>query len=338
MKNIKAKQCLSSVRLLESGAAVGLMQREDGRLTLPEGAQRGFFVSRTYDSGEKDTEWNRLLLDLEYGAVFWAYVYLFNGEEEKEALDRMDAAGQSAYLKACAQCRTQYRDSLICGEETRRGRYAKLCVELFAAKEKRTVCFSGFSISFPREDFTAYLPAVYQNNEALSRYMAVLQSVYLDMEEKIEGIAQGLDYESCTREQEKRLASWIGWEDAAQTVDEHTLRRLLRRGVYLACRKGTKAYYEELAEILTRKESFLVEEKGKRVCRLYIKGIPEAGRADYLELLKRRAPLDVRMEILILKRTDRLDGKYFLDSTAALCEKEWELSGQGIDPEEFMLL
>lgn len=335
---MKIKHCLSSKKLWECGTQQGFRQKDSGELLLQETEKQGVFVSGCYDSGTKDGEWNRLLLSVSAGAVFAAYVYLFNGEDEKQKISDMSIMEKYEYLKRHAQCTSQYRDSLLYGNRMQKGRYAQLCVEMFQPMGKAEAVLEGFALSFPREDFTRYLPAIYRNNELISRYMAVLQSVYLELEQKIDRIAWELDYAYCKKENLIRLAGLMGYGDIAETADEEMLRKLLEKGVFLSCRKGTKPYFETLACILSGKAAVLVEEKEKKRCRLLIKGEPGKDREACLEKLKSRAPLGVELTIEVLRRTDRLNDSFFLDHTAALSGKEWELLEQGTWLEDLTML
>ncbi|MDE6701666.1 MAG: hypothetical protein K2K10_11770 [Acetatifactor sp.] len=332
------KQCLSDEYLSRCGFQKGFVQEKEGKLKLPVKGGEGIFVSQTYDSGEKQTQWNRIVLDISYNAVFHAYVWLFDDRREGERADAIvDMEERFDYIKERAQYDSNYRDQLLYGHDEGMGRYAKLAVKITPEGEKDVV-FKGYAMSFPKESFVAYLPVIYRNNLQLERFLAVYQNIYLELEEKIDALAKELDYECCSYKQAVRLAEWMGWGELADRVDERTLRELLREGISLAGRKGTCGYYTRLAEILWNQKAIMLEEPDRRRATVLIKGRPKDGWEACLEWMKRTAPIGVSIDFVFLHRTDRLDGQYFLDVTACLSRYESELCEGGVCIDSLKLL
>lgn len=324
------KQCLSSKYLCRCGVQRGFKEDKGGSLLLSQMGAKGIFVSRTYDSGERRTQWDRIVLDIGYSAVFHAYVWIFDDRQEGERADAVEnIETRFEYVQARAQYHSNYRDQLLFGAKDGAGRYAKLALTMDAEDEKDVV-FRGYSIAFPKESFTNYLPVIYQNNLQLERFLAVYQSVYLALEEKIDNLAEALDYEFCNLQEAVRLAKWMGWGELAEQLEERTLRRLLREGVYLAGRKGTCQYYIRLVKILLDQEAVMLEEPDKKRGTVLIKGRPKEGWESSLEWMKRTTPIGIRIDFVFLHRTDRLDGQCFLDVTACLSQYESELCEQGV--------
>lgn len=325
------RKCLSARQLERCGQQKGWAAEENGNLSLSPKSHRGVFVSRTYDSGKAQTQWNRMVLSISRNAVFHAYVWLFDRKGEGE---EADAAGNVEkcleYIKKRAQYHSNYRDQLLYGDKNGRGRYAKFALEITREDENKDVVFTGYDLSFPKESFAAYLPAIYQGNLQLDRFLAVYQSIYLELEEKIDALAEQLDPECCGGEQTVRLAQWMGWGKLAEQVDRETLLRLLREGIHAADRKGTCGYYIELVRILLGHRAVLVEDPDRHRAVVLIKGRQEEGKKGCLEWLRKTAPLDVSMDFVFLHRTDRLDGQYFLDVTASVSLYESELREEGI--------
>lgn len=324
------RKCLSARQLERCGQLKGLTAAENGNLTLAPKSHRGVFVSRTYDSGKAQTQWNRMVLDISPKAMFHVWVWLFDRKEEGE---EADAAGNveecQEYIKKRAQYHSNYRDQLLYGEKNGRGRYAKFALEI-TGEDENDVAFAGYDLSFPKESFAAYLPAIYQDNLQLDRFLAVYQSIYLELEEKIDALAEQLDPQYCGEKQAKTLAQWMGWGKLAEQVDRETLLCLLREGIHAANRKGTSGYYIEMVRILLGHRAVLVEDPDRHRAVVLIKGRQEEGKKGCLEWLKKTAPLDVSMDFVFLHRTDRLDGQYFLDVTASVSPYESELREEGI--------
>lgn len=333
------KQCLSAAYLQKCGTQTGFHEESGGSLVLTKEWEAGIFISRIYDSGRKQTEWNRIVLDIDSNAVIQVYVWLFDEQKEGRAVDKQGGIReQLAYLKTRAQYSSNYREMLLYGRLQGRGRFARLAVEILRGDRTGNVRFNSYGISFPKESFTSYLPAIYRDNLQLERFLSVHQSIYLELEQQIDNLATQLDYEHCSAKQVKCLADWMGWGELAGQVDEETLRKLLKEGISLANRKGTCEYYKRMAEILTGRQAVLLEEPEKHKAILLIKCRPEEGRERYLEWLRKNVPIGIRMDFVILHRTDRLDGQYFLDVTAHLSRYESELSGNGVDIDSLRLL
>ncbi len=334
-------QCLSNIYLWLCGTQSGFLQEKDGRLLLEEGGAPGYFVSRIYDSGEGGTEWNRLELDISPDVAFKACVWVADDMDVafKACVWREeDARGARElyeYVESNAQYISSYRESLLYGRGC--GRYARLAVKIFHGDKAGEKAFRGYRMSFPKESFTRYLPVIYQGNEQLERFLAVQESVYLDLERKIDSFAQAMDY-GLRGGRPERLAQWLGWGDLAKAADGETLRRLLATGLSLISRKGTGSYYTELTELLTGKQAVAIEEPELHRVTLLIREQPEDGWEDKLVWLKKNAPIGVEMRFIVLHGTDRLDGQFFLDETAYLSETDSELTDMGINIDSIRLL
>lgn len=330
------KQCLSAKYLSKCGFQRGFKEEETGNLKLSAKGEEGIFVSQTYDSGERQMQWNRIVLDISHNAVFHAYIWIFENRQEGEAADAIEnMEARFEYIRGQAQYDSNYRDQLLYDKDGGTGRYARLAVKVTAKGEE--VFFRGYAMSFPKESFTAYLPAIYRNNPQLERFLAVYQSIYLELEEKIDALAQELDYECCSEKQVVKLAEWMGWGGLAERLGrdgqadgDRILRALLREGISLAEKKGTGGYYTRLAEIFWEQKAILLEEPESRRATVLILGAPKDGREACLEWIKRTAPIGVSIDYVFLHKTDRLDGQYFLDVTACLSRYESELSEGGV--------
>lgn len=327
--------CLSDRSLLRCGRQLGFQQTSGG-LRVKQSQASAYFVSRIYDSGREGTEWNHLLLDIGRDAVLELYVWLFDRMDEEVEQRQYTNVGQLfCLIKKNAQYSSNYRNMLLYGNGG--GRYARLAVKVLRSKEKN-VLFRGYDLSFPKESFTKYLPAIYRDNSQLERFLAVHQNLYLELEKAVDDLAEKLDPELCMKYQAVRLARWIGWGDLAKQVDEDTLRELLRRGVSLAGRKGTCGYYVEMAGILTGKDAFMIEEPEEGRAMVLIREQPENGRERYLDWLRKNVPIGIQIDFVVLHRTDRLDGPCFLDYTACLSEYESMLAVGGSPLDSLKLL
>lgn len=333
------EQCLSGKYLQSCGVSQGFSQGESGELYLKGSGVQGYFVSRIYDSGIKGMQWNRLILDIGRNAAIQACVWMFEEREEGERADRKKTVReQYDYLKEHAQYHSDYREMLLYGKEKGCGRFARLAVRVYPGGGSGSTPFRSFAMSFPKESFTGYLPEIYRGNGQLERFLAVQQSIYLELEEGIDTLGEKLDPVNCSRRQAERLARWMGWGELASQTDEETLRRLLETGLSLISRKGTCDYYTRLTEILTGEKAFIVEEPEFCRATVLVRRKPEAGKEKCLDWLRRNVPLGLDIRFLVLDRTDRLDGLFFLDVTAALSQYESELTPGGVLIDGIVLL
>ncbi|MCM1223725.1 MAG: hypothetical protein NC548_55670, partial [Lachnospiraceae bacterium] len=123
---------------------------------------------------------------------------------------------------------------------------------------------------------------------------------------------------------------WMGWGEPASRADAETLRRLLATGVSLLSRKGTCDYYIQLTEILTGEKAFMVEEPEHCRAMVLVRREPKGKKKEELDWLRRNVPIGMDIRFLVLDKTDRLDGLFFLDETAMLSQYESELTSGGV--------
>ncbi|MCM1192396.1 MAG: hypothetical protein NC123_10755 [Butyrivibrio sp.] len=324
-------KCLSGKYLKNCGSCQGFSGESGGELYLKGNGAQGYFVSRIYDSGVKGMQWNRLILDIGRNAAIQIYVWLFDRREEGERADRMNtAAEQYEYVKRYAQYYSEYRQMLLYGQEKGRGRFARLAVRIYSRSGSGKISIKSFALSFPKDSFTGYLSELYRNNVQLERFLAVQQSIYLELEEDIDTLGEKLDYVNCSESQAKKLAGWMGWGEPASRADAETLRRLLATGVSLLSRKGTCDYYIQLTEILTGEKAFMVEEPEHCRAMVLVRREPKGKKKEELDWLRRNVPIGMDIRFLVLDKTDRLDGLFFLDETAMLSQYESELTSGGV--------
>lgn len=332
-------KCLSGKYLYKCGSCQGFLWGEGGELCLKARGTPGYFISRIYDSGERGTQWNRLVLDIGRSAVVRVHVWMFDERETGESVDERESVKeQYDYLSARAQYHSDYREMLLYGKEEGCGRFARLALEVYPGDGGGDAVFKSFAMSFPKESFTRYLPELYRDNGQLERFLAVQQSIYLEVETAVDTLGERLDHVNCDKTQAVRLAKWMGWGELADQADANTLHRLLETGLSLISRKGTCGYYTRLTEILTGKKAYIVEEP--KLCRatVLIREKPEAGKEKHLDWLRRNVPVGTEVRFVVLGRTDRLDGLFFLDVTAVLSAYESELSGGGVGIDGIVLL
>lgn len=330
------RRCLSAENLWDYGNWEGFQCKEEGGPRLMKHRRRGFFISQTYCGGAQ-IEWDRFTLEMEGNAAFKVYVLLFNDAETGRMIDGMKSIWEMLeYFRDKAQITSNYDDFLLYREGLGAFRYLKFCVDVHTSSGQGEVFFKGYSIRFPKENFTTYLPSLYQNDKDLELFNAVLQAFYLNMEERISELPERMDASVCPTQQLRQLAEWLGYENAADVLDEERLRKLILKGPAFAGRRGTPTYYEELTALLTGKEARLLERKGSNECTLLLYEEPEEW--DVIHYIISCAPIGICMKAKVLCKTDHLDDDCYLDYTAEITKKECELRREGIAVDNIILL
>lgn len=336
------KKCLSSKQMGRCGIFEGFEENDNGLLILQGNQEKGCFISRIYDSGERQTRWNRMILDIGDNALIRVYVWLFDNRSEGEKVEKLtNMERQLSYIKSRAQFVSNYREMLLYGKDEDAGRFAMFAVEVIPKnehKEPKMVSFTGYEMSFPKESFAAYLPSIYQNNPKLDRFLAVFQNIYLQLERDIDNIANELDYDYCSDNRLIKLAGWMGWGEIAGHTDKAALRTLLREGIYLNSRKGTCEYYKRIVKILLGQESVMIEDKENGKAALLIEGKPNHNWNKYNNWLKRNVPIGRDVSFVFLENTFRINDRFFLDRNACLSLYETELGEDGTDIDTIRLL
>lgn len=188
----------------------------------------GSYLSQVYDSGALGTEWNRLQLTGGESCTITVY-----------ASDNLTAIENMVLSKPVYQSNAP--DILLYGVF---GRYIRILITPAAA-------FSGFEISFPKQSIAELLPAVYQGNEILERFLGVLQSAYMDQNKTL--MRFHLRLLPTAQDALPILDNLLGVKDWKADTE------LLLAAPKLLRRRGTGEALKKLAQQLTGYRAVLVE-------------------------------------------------------------------------------
>jgi phage tail-like protein len=236
------------------------------------GLPRGTYLSASLDSTVEEMNWHKILLEADVPDNTQIIISYFCSDY-KEVLIDGKISNLDELIKDQSLSGTEKKerlaalwsrpiinpgDALLHGAK---GRYLWLKIDFVSSGDKTPV-LKKIRIYYPRMSFLSYLPSVYQEDEKsrdfLERYLALYESFFVDMEEKIGGIAQYFDADAVSGPFLKWLATWF-----AIVVDdswgEEQLRNLLKRAPELYKRRGTKRAMEDLIEIYTGQKPFIVE-------------------------------------------------------------------------------
>ena len=118
---------------------------------------------------------------------------------------------------------------------------------------------NGMRLELPRSSFSEYFPEIYRGNEFFERYLAVFQSLFLDLEKRVDEVPRLLDYRTAPDENVLELASWVGLGDSRGLFSPAQLRRLIADISLFQGAKGTRRALEELILLLTGIRPRIVE-------------------------------------------------------------------------------
>lgn len=234
-----------------------------------DGTGRSGFISRILDSRETGTEWHRMVFEASQteGAPYRVTVYgadslaLEGGKGDVPGLLKdpgLTFAEKLERMEGFVKKRSAgFRDILLFGVK---GRYLWIAVELYSQGGPPPK-LGKFQFYFPKQSWMKYLPEVYQSSDKdhfLERYLAIFQMLYESMNDRIRGIPKLLDVD---RTQKEYLIWLAGWLDIAgsRMWTEQKLRQLLKEGVGLYRRRGTREGILRMIRLYTGGEAYIVE-------------------------------------------------------------------------------
>ena len=182
------------------------------------------------------------------------------------------------------------------------------------------------------------------------RYISIFQSMYLDVERKIDKLPMRLDYEKAEFADLLQLAEWIGMdevivEEAVREGETEKLRKLIAHANEIQSGKGTKKALKLVLQILYSDNIQLLEyfkwyeylENRPEELRLYQKlygqdsssltilmeekdetGYTEAERKSIRKVVSRMLPLGMDCNLIFLRSSCHMDTHCYLDHNSEL--------------------
>ncbi len=247
--------------------------KEGSGLTIKEGSTSGVFYSSVFDSLDKQTIWYKLTVDADIPnnttirLTFFAndepYILDANGEKLDiyyivRSLD-IPVYEKDALFKSCST------ETIINPEEevfrTLKGRYFWFKAEFFA-QHSVLPSIKTVKAYIKGKHWIEYLPEIYrQNTKSASfteRYLSIFQSLYEDMETKIDNLDVLFNPDVANREFLEWISSWVGINDCYMWNDAQ-LRYLLKNIVSIYKIFGTKESISKMVELYTGELPIVVE-------------------------------------------------------------------------------
>lgn len=303
--------------------------------------QGNWFCSGLLDSGEKQTEWNRLKIMSEQkpGCSLWIFVseqntYMEAGQKkELEQLIKNPLVGMEEKIKLFSSVPSLYlskkTDVLL---TNLRGRY------LWLAGKAESVSFGKavkIQIFFQSAAWISFLPEVYQRSgeekKFLSEYLSIFQWIYYDMTEKIDSMPHRIYPVHANPDFLEWIAGWFAIENI-EIWDHKELVYLVENGRRLSEIRGTKEYMQEMVWLFTGYRPYIVEYHQTKPYRTNLKKIKILERlygehAYMVTILLPPETMKDRQKITVLQRMVRFSAPAYIECRLVVLESCIYLDG-----------
>lgn len=346
---IEAGKKVNFYRLaLRRGKMHRMSLSEDHRLT-GQGGGMFCYLAPVFDSNDYEGTWHRLRLNGTFTNCKYEVVATATDVKLEDTIldDSVSFADKLELLKEYGHVRKVNTDDMLL--HSLQGRYLWIFITVVGSRIDSNFCLEGFSVEFPQSSFVEYLPEIYQDerDSFFERYMAVLQSLYEDLEKEVDYIPRYLDYETAPEENLSMFAEWTGrWNRGAHWTPEQ-LRYLISRLTKIQSGRGTWAVMEEMIYLLTGQKASIVEhfkwkdwmnKKSSLLDEFYkLYGQDEdtfvvvidatekeVGMSEQMleRILDDYTPLGMKCRVVYLKKSSHMDSQSYLDKNSYLSTPE----------------
>lgn len=225
--------------------------------------EKGIFFSGTLNSMEREMEWHRLTINggEKIAVPFKISVYSCDRDVWEERIKTADLTLEEklALMESYLQ-KSEWNASDLLLHDVK-GQYLWVGLEVYGPVTEDH-CFMDIKVFFPRKSWIRYLPEIYQKEDSklqfLERYLGIFQTLYEDLNEKIDSISDRYDFAITDEKMLHWMADWLDIEES-QIFSEERLRILLSKAVLFFKNKGTRNGMKELVEFYIEEECFLIE-------------------------------------------------------------------------------
>lgn len=342
-------------RALVAGCTHNLKATDDLALVLRKPMKAGAYLSKVFDTYDPDGTYNRLIVEGNFeGAKLEVIVAVSDYDqaviddkltylEEYLSNSRVDPQKKAAVLQGMRHVRmVNTKDILL---HTLKGRYVWVYVGISPA-EKAACRLEGIRLEFPMETFLDYFPEIYRDNDFFDRYIAIMQSLYLDIENKVDTLPALLDFESAPDHVVLDLAAWLGLDNSAGLFSIQQMRHIIGNVDLFQGGKGTRAALEEIIKLATGVKPRIIEQfqlysvpasqsRRGQYNKLYGEGHScyciildltdkdvEINHALLDRLIRSYSPIGTTHKLILLNKNSHLDMHCYLDVNSALSTPE----------------
>lgn len=239
-------------------------------LTLGKDKNPGVYYTRICDSRQQGMEWDRILFkgevlypqDMHITIYTCEEPYIFVGKQRYDLHeliqdDAIPIPQKDFIMECCKRKEISYQNDQLLQGITGRYLWMRLKQDRMGGENPR-IC--RIQVWFPKRSWTSFLPELYQIQETsfLDRFLRIFQSMYEDMNRKIEEIP-GL---YCAGNTPSELLIWLSqWISVEEPYlwSEKQLRYLLRHGMELSRLRGTTEYMRRILWLYTGSAPYIVE-------------------------------------------------------------------------------
>ena len=187
------KQPLKQVNFYKRALVQGCVQgfKADDALSLHLENPAGGAWFAAFDTQDEESTYNRLVVDGDFSGVKLEILAAVAPADSALGVEKIttflesDAAPteKMAMLMTLAHVREVNRPDILLHDLV--GRWIFLCVAV-VPQDGGNAVLRGVHLEFPRYSFTQYFPEIYQQDDFFRRYIAIFQSLYLDLEHRVE--------------------------------------------------------------------------------------------------------------------------------------------------------
>lgn len=325
------------------------MAISDGRVESDNGAVECAFITGSADSTEHGFLWRSLeiaayisentIMRVSAYAADSTVVHIGDKTYDMDALLADADISEKERLEMVAPLFTPLYTNCFDGPVNLSGRYIWIKLD-FVALDRKIIKLDKIKLLLKSDSMMQYLPEMYRASDGesgfMTRFMSIFDSIFFDMDGRIQDARRAMDYRVADGDMLRYLAEWIMTDDAAY-LDIPQLREKIRCTVAEYKKTGTR---QGLCSWIKREygvEPVIIEyfdvkrmiREGKD-CEVYKRLfgdnpykffvlIPENTFADthaaniFTQRLKKRIPAYTEAEVIVLKKNIVLDNNTYLD-------------------------
>lgn len=263
----------------ESGVRRNVNFKKDSLVSETENGENGVYISCAFDSMENSTKWHRLRLNMEFppGSICKIRIYASDTQDIIIAVpgikgksmvnlneyivdEKIDINRKIDTFEDIGAITYENADDIIL--RNLKGRYLWICLE-FINHEQERIKIDSMKIEFPQISFVDYLPEIYRvdedPNSFTERFVSIFQSIYVDLEDKIDYLPVMFDVERTNKDFLKWIGEWLSVKNTS-VWEEKKLRNLIKQAVKIYKIKGTKRAVAKIVQEYAGVEPIIVEQ------------------------------------------------------------------------------
>lgn len=245
---------------LLKGCSTGMESTQQRTLALNGTA--GSYITPMFDTGDTGGDFGRLIVEGSFADAKLEVIVA--ATDETDAVIDGAVQGLKDWLGSSHIPPAQKADALVhLPSHVRavntqdillhdlRGRYVWIYLAVYPATVDCECALVGLRLELPKVSFSAYFPEIYQGHDFFERFIAVFQSLLLDVERQVDDVPRLLDYHTTPDRHVEYLAGWLGIQNERRLFTPEQLRRIIADIDLFQGAKGTKRALEAVILLVT---------------------------------------------------------------------------------------